>query len=126
MTHPVHPTASSSVDETLRPPIVDRRVGVMNVSNPYDVERNWPDYFLEHRRLTVERQGTYRCGNLPVWTIRCPGIVDKTDAIVETTTSELASPSETPPEGTSGSSNAYAQLMGVLDRTVTRFYMHQR
>jgi hypothetical protein len=45
---------------------------VMNVPNPYDVERSWPDYFLEHRRLTVERQGTYRCGDLPVWTIHCP------------------------------------------------------
>lgn len=40
--------------------------------NPYDVERSWPDYFLEHRRLTVEQQGTYRCGDLPVWTIHCP------------------------------------------------------
>ncbi|MFB8763677.1 alkyl sulfatase dimerization domain-containing protein [Nocardiopsis alba] len=42
------------------------------MANPYDVERDWPDYFLEHRRLTVERQGTYRCGDLPVWTIYCP------------------------------------------------------
>ncbi|QDQ95296.1 MBL fold metallo-hydrolase [Rhodococcus sp. WB9] len=40
--------------------------------NPYDVERTWPDYFLEHRRLTVEQQGTYRCGELPVWTVYCP------------------------------------------------------
>jgi hypothetical protein len=44
----------------------------MKVSNPYDVERSWPDYFLEHRRLTVERQRTCRCGDLPVWTIHCP------------------------------------------------------
>ena len=42
------------------------------MSNPYDVERTWPDYFLEHRRRTVEMQGTYRCGDLPVWTIHCP------------------------------------------------------
>ncbi len=42
------------------------------MSNPYDVERSWPDYFLEHRRLTVEKQGTYRCGDLPVWTVHCP------------------------------------------------------
>lgn len=40
--------------------------------NPYDVERSWPDYFLEHRRLTVEQQGTYQCGDLPVWTVYCP------------------------------------------------------
>jgi len=40
--------------------------------NPYDVERSWPDYFLEHRRRTVEMQGTYRCGDLPVWTVHCP------------------------------------------------------
>jgi alkyl sulfatase BDS1-like metallo-beta-lactamase superfamily hydrolase len=26
---------------------------------------------LEHRRLTVEQQGTYRCGDLPVWTVYC-------------------------------------------------------
>ena len=40
--------------------------------NPYDVERSWPDYFLEHRRRTVEQQGTYGCGDLPVWTVHCP------------------------------------------------------
>jgi alkyl sulfatase BDS1-like metallo-beta-lactamase superfamily hydrolase len=54
------------------------------------------------------------------------GIADATDAIVETTTAQLASPSEAPLEATSGSSSAYAQLIGVLDRTVTGFYMHQR
>ncbi|WP_036376742.1 alkyl sulfatase dimerization domain-containing protein [Mycolicibacterium austroafricanum] len=43
------------------------------MSNPYDVERSWPDYFLEHRRMTVERHGTYRCADLPVWTVYCPG-----------------------------------------------------
>jgi alkyl sulfatase BDS1-like metallo-beta-lactamase superfamily hydrolase len=42
------------------------------MANPYDVERSWPDYFLEHRRLTVEKQGTYQCGDLPVWTVHCP------------------------------------------------------
>jgi len=42
------------------------------MANPYDVERSWPDYFLEHRRSTVEQQGTYRCGDLPVWTVHCP------------------------------------------------------
>ena len=42
------------------------------MSNPYDVERSWPEYFLEHRSNTVERQGTYQCGDLPVWTIYCP------------------------------------------------------
>jgi alkyl sulfatase BDS1-like metallo-beta-lactamase superfamily hydrolase len=42
------------------------------MNNPYDVERSWPDYFLRHRELTVERQGTYRCGDLPVWTVYCP------------------------------------------------------
>jgi len=44
----------------------------MMVANPYDVERSWPEYFLEHRRLTVEKAGTYRCGDLPEWTIHCP------------------------------------------------------
>lgn len=42
------------------------------MSNLYDVERSWPDYFLEHRERTVEQQGTYRCGDLPVWTVYCP------------------------------------------------------
>lgn len=42
------------------------------MANPYDVERSFPDYFLEHRRLTVEQQGTYRCGDLPIWTVYCP------------------------------------------------------
>jgi alkyl sulfatase BDS1-like metallo-beta-lactamase superfamily hydrolase len=43
-----------------------------SMPNPYDVERSWPDYFLEHRRNTVERAGTYKCGDLPVWTVHCP------------------------------------------------------
>ena len=42
------------------------------MANPYDVERSWPEYFLEHRRRTVEMQGTYQCGDLPVWTVHCP------------------------------------------------------
>jgi alkyl sulfatase BDS1-like metallo-beta-lactamase superfamily hydrolase len=42
------------------------------MDNPYDVERSWPSAFLEHRRDTVDRQGTYRCGDLPVWTVHCP------------------------------------------------------
>ncbi|MEA2000783.1 MAG: alkyl sulfatase dimerization domain-containing protein [Actinomycetota bacterium] len=42
------------------------------MANPYDVERSWPDYFLEHRRLTVDQAGTYKCGDLPVWTVHCP------------------------------------------------------
>jgi alkyl sulfatase BDS1-like metallo-beta-lactamase superfamily hydrolase len=42
------------------------------MANPYDVERSWPEYFLEHRRLTVEMAGTYKCGDLPVWTVHCP------------------------------------------------------
>ena len=58
--------------------------------------------------------------------IMTDGIDDETDAIVETTTSQLASPSETAPEVTSGSSSAYTQLIGVLDRTVTGFFMDQR
>jgi len=39
--------------------------------NPYDVERSWPDYFLEHRTLVFEQAGTYRAGDLPVWTVHC-------------------------------------------------------
>lgn len=45
------------------------------VTNPYDVERSWPDYFLEHRSLFEEReggQGTYRFGDHPVWTVHAP------------------------------------------------------
>jgi alkyl sulfatase BDS1-like metallo-beta-lactamase superfamily hydrolase len=59
------------------------------VSNPYDVERSWPDYFLEHRRRTVEQQGTYQCGDLPVWTVYCPlgylgngTIIEGTDGLI--------------------------------------------
>lgn len=42
------------------------------MANPYNVKRSWPDYFLEHRRLTLGQQGTYRCGDLPVWTVNHP------------------------------------------------------
>jgi alkyl sulfatase BDS1-like metallo-beta-lactamase superfamily hydrolase len=53
------------------------------MSNPYDVERSWPDYFLEHRRLTVEQQGTYQCGELPVWTVYCPAGLLGNSTIIE-------------------------------------------
>jgi len=43
------------------------------MANPYDVERSWPDYFLEHRKLfEEENQGTYRCGEHPVYTVHAP------------------------------------------------------
>ncbi len=42
------------------------------MQNPYDVPRTFPPYFLEHREQTVDRQGTYRCGEHPIWTVHCP------------------------------------------------------
>ncbi len=43
------------------------------MANPYDVERSWPPYFLEHRKLFEdEMQGTYQCGDLPVYTVHAP------------------------------------------------------
>lgn len=42
------------------------------LANPYTVERSWPDYFLEHRKLFTEKQGTYKAGDLPVWTVHVP------------------------------------------------------
>jgi alkyl sulfatase BDS1-like metallo-beta-lactamase superfamily hydrolase len=44
------------------------------VNNAYDVERTWADYFLQHRELFEEGkgQGTYQCGDLPVWTVHAP------------------------------------------------------
>lgn len=44
------------------------------MANPYDVERSWPEYFLEHRKMFEEGggQGTYKCGDLPVWTVHAP------------------------------------------------------
>jgi alkyl sulfatase BDS1-like metallo-beta-lactamase superfamily hydrolase len=41
--------------------------------NPYKVERSWPDYFLEHQKLFTEQAGTYKAGDLPVWTVHVPG-----------------------------------------------------
>jgi alkyl sulfatase BDS1-like metallo-beta-lactamase superfamily hydrolase len=41
--------------------------------NPYKVERSWPDYFLEHRKLFTEQAGTYKAGDYPVWTVHVPG-----------------------------------------------------
>ena len=40
--------------------------------NPYQVERSWPDYFLEHKKLFTEKAGTYKAGKYPVWTIHVP------------------------------------------------------
>ena len=41
--------------------------------NPYEVERSWPPYFLEHQKLFTEKAGTYKAGKYPVWTIHVPG-----------------------------------------------------
>lgn len=41
--------------------------------NPYQVERSWPEYFLEHKKLFTEQAGTYKAGKYPVWTIHVPG-----------------------------------------------------
>ncbi|WP_317928439.1 alkyl sulfatase dimerization domain-containing protein [Halioxenophilus sp. WMMB6] len=41
--------------------------------NPYYVERTWPDYFLEHRKLFSEKQGVYKAGPNPVWTFHTLG-----------------------------------------------------
>jgi alkyl sulfatase BDS1-like metallo-beta-lactamase superfamily hydrolase len=41
--------------------------------NPYQVERSWPPYFLEHQKLFTEKAGTYKAGNYPVWTVHVPG-----------------------------------------------------
>ena len=40
--------------------------------NPYKVERTFPEYLLEHRKLFSEKSGTYQAGDLPVWTIHAP------------------------------------------------------
>jgi alkyl sulfatase BDS1-like metallo-beta-lactamase superfamily hydrolase len=44
----------------------------VTVANPYDVERSWPDLFLEEREYAAEKQGTYKAGPHPVWTIHVP------------------------------------------------------
>ena len=41
--------------------------------NPYQVERSWPPYFLEHKKLFTEQAGTYKAGKYPVWTVHVPG-----------------------------------------------------
>jgi len=40
--------------------------------NPYDVERSFPDYFLEGRKFSTEEQGTHQAGTLPVYTVNAP------------------------------------------------------
>lgn len=42
------------------------------MTNPYDVQRTWPQLFLDERTYAAERQGTYRAGPHPVWTIHVP------------------------------------------------------
>jgi len=42
------------------------------MSNPYDVERSFPPYFLEAREFADEKQGTYQAGDHPVWTVHVP------------------------------------------------------
>jgi alkyl sulfatase BDS1-like metallo-beta-lactamase superfamily hydrolase len=52
--------------------VFERAIKGVIMANPYDVERSWPDYFLEERKLFDEGQGTYKTGEHPVWTVHCP------------------------------------------------------
>ena len=54
------------------------------MKNPYDVERSWPAYFLEHREITLGEQGTHKCGDLPVWVVRHPAGTVGDVVIIET------------------------------------------
>ncbi|MEH6559750.1 MAG: alkyl sulfatase dimerization domain-containing protein [Oceanicoccus sp.] len=47
-------------------------VNQAGMENPYKVERSWPGYFLEHKKLFTEQAGTYKAGKHPVWTIHVP------------------------------------------------------
>ena len=97
-------------------------MGLSSMANPYDVERSWPDYFLEHRRLTVEMQGTYRCEDLPVWTVHCPlgflgnaTIIEGDDALIVYDT------------GVNAEAGAHiaAEIRKISDKPVTAiFYSH--
>lgn len=40
--------------------------------NPYKVERTFPPYVAEHRKLFTEKSGIYQAGNHPVWTVHSP------------------------------------------------------
>ena len=41
--------------------------------NPYKVERTFPPYLLEHRKLFSEQNGIYKAGDHPVWVVHAPG-----------------------------------------------------
>ncbi len=47
--------------------------GEQREDNPYQLERSWPPYFLEHQKLFTEKAGTYQAGEYPVWTVHVPG-----------------------------------------------------
>ncbi|NOR19259.1 MAG: MBL fold metallo-hydrolase [Xanthomonadales bacterium] len=42
-------------------------------ANPYHVERSFPPYLIEHRKLFTEKSGIYKAGPHPVWTVHAPG-----------------------------------------------------
>lgn len=56
---------------TLHAPLAPAEPVLENLG-PYQVERSWPDYFLEHQKLFTEKAGTYRAGDNPVWTVHVP------------------------------------------------------
>lgn len=94
------------------------------MSNPYDVERTWPDYFLEHRRLFEEGegQGTYKCGDLPVWTVHAPlgylgnsAFIEGDDEVIVYDTGVNAE----------AGAHIYSEIRKVTDKPITTiFYSH--
>ena len=95
------------------------------MTNPYDVERSWPDYFLEHRKLFEDREGgrgTYRCGDHPVWTVHAPlgflgnsTFIEGDDGVIVYDTSMGIEPAE----------HVLAELRKVTDKPIRAiFYSH--
>jgi alkyl sulfatase BDS1-like metallo-beta-lactamase superfamily hydrolase len=113
------------LSDTRRVSMLTRLAGRDSMSNPYDVERTWPDYFLEHRKLFEDREGgrgTYKCGDHPVWTVHAPlgylgnsTFIEGDDGVIVYDTSMGIEPGE----------HVLAELRKVTDKPIRAiFYSH--
>jgi len=100
-----------------------------NEENPYTVERTFPDYLLEHRKLFSEKSGTYQAGDLPVWTIKTKAT--NGFPVLKTTIAQLNAIHHKGDVQGNFKTNAEGaadleQLFGYLDRATPAIYMHLR
>jgi alkyl sulfatase BDS1-like metallo-beta-lactamase superfamily hydrolase len=90
--------------------------------NPFEVQRSFPDYLLEHRKLFTEQAGTYKAGPHPVWTVHVPAGWAGNVTFIEGDDGLIVYDSSI---STEGATFALAEIRKISDKPIKAiFYSH--